>query len=85
MKLLNFDDIQSTYYTQLRDCNGTMEKGIGGLNLSTTMLCPEPYIVHSPLAFRGCPLTYHIFCKKNTKTKILSYIQNNGLLVIVYN
>jgi hypothetical protein len=32
MKLLNFDNIQSTYCTQLRDCNGIVGRGTGGLN-----------------------------------------------------
>ena len=45
MELLNFDDIQSMYHTEIRDCNGTVEKGDYGTQF---IKHTEAYIVNFP-------------------------------------
>ena len=55
MKLLNFNDIQSTYCTKIRNYNGIVGRGDRRTQfINHTILRPEPYIVNFPLSFRDC-------------------------------
>jgi hypothetical protein len=52
--------------------------GTGGPDLSTTLLCPKPYIVNFPLPTLKAlhsgisTLTYHVFYRKYIEIEILS-------------